>query len=152
MVLKSLVMLFNFEGTVKAALSATCGDNSEEDPPVPIPNTVVKLLSADDTWGVTLWEIRTSPLFSFFELIHAGPHRRMTNKCQPYFWKQRIVFFVFAKYVSKLIQLELRLFLTIVMFLDTENDIIVSAMQVAAFFARLSMTITNKLLLVIERE
>ena len=67
MVLKSLVMLFNFEGTVKAALSATCGDNSEEDPPVPIPNTVVKLLSADDTWGVTLWEIRTSPLFLFFE-------------------------------------------------------------------------------------
>ena len=65
MVLKSLVMLFNFEGTVQAALSATCGDNSEEDPPVPIPNTVVKLLSADDTWGVTLWEIRTSPLFYF---------------------------------------------------------------------------------------
>ena len=60
-------MLFNFEGTVKAALSATCGDNSEEVPPVPIPNTVVKLLSADDTWGVTLWEIRTSPLFSFFD-------------------------------------------------------------------------------------
>ena len=58
-----MVMLFNFEGTVKAALSATCGDNSEEVPPVPIPNTVVKLLSADDTWGVTLWEIRTSPLF-----------------------------------------------------------------------------------------
>ena len=52
---------------MKAALSATCGDNSEEVPPVPIPNTVVKLLSADDTWGVTLWEIRTSPLFLFFE-------------------------------------------------------------------------------------
>ena len=54
---------------MKAALSATCGDNSEEVPPVPIPNTVVKLLSADDTWGVTLWEIRTSPLFlfAFFE-------------------------------------------------------------------------------------
>ena len=63
MVLKSLVMLFNFEGTVKAALSATCGDNSEEDPPVPIPNTVVKLLSADDTRRVTSREIRTSPLF-----------------------------------------------------------------------------------------
>ena len=64
MVLKrSLDVLFNFEGTAKAELSATCGDNSEEDPPVPIPNTVVKLLSADDTWGVTLWEIRTSPLF-----------------------------------------------------------------------------------------
>ena len=62
-------MLFNFEGTAKAELSATCGDNSEEDPPVPIPNTVVKLLSADDTWGVTLWEIRTSPLFSFFDFF-----------------------------------------------------------------------------------
>ena len=56
-------MLFNFEGTAKAELSATCGDNSEEDPPVPIPNTVVKLLSADDTWGVTPWEIRTSQVF-----------------------------------------------------------------------------------------
>ena len=41
-----------------------CGEYSEEVPPVPIPNTVVKLLSADDTWGVTPWEIRTSPLFS----------------------------------------------------------------------------------------
>ena len=68
-------MLFNFEGTVKAALSATCGDNSEEVPPVPIPNTVVKLLSADDTWGVTLWEIRTSPLFSFFVKISIGYSR-----------------------------------------------------------------------------
>ena len=57
-------MLFNFEGTVQTALSATCGDNSEEDPPVPIPNTVVKLLSADDTWGATPWEIRTSQVFS----------------------------------------------------------------------------------------
>ena len=38
-------------------------DYSEEAPPVPIPNTVVKLLSADDTWGVTPWEIRTSQVF-----------------------------------------------------------------------------------------
>ena len=42
-------------------------DYSEEAPPVPIPNTVVKLLSADDTWGVTPWEIRTSQVFLFFE-------------------------------------------------------------------------------------
>ena len=71
MVLRSLVMLFNFEGTVKAALSATCGDNSEEDPPVPIPNTVVKLLSADDTWGVTPWEIRTSQVFLLLRITGA---------------------------------------------------------------------------------
>ena len=62
-------MLFNFEGT--KVFSAICGDYSEEDPPVPIPNTVVKLLSADDTWGVTPWEIRTSQVFfmSFLETI-----------------------------------------------------------------------------------
>ena len=39
-----------------------CGDYSEEDTPVPIPNTEVKLLSADDTWWETAWESRTLPL------------------------------------------------------------------------------------------
>ena len=38
------------------------GDYSGEVTPVPIPNTVVKLLSADDTWWVTAWENRTSPV------------------------------------------------------------------------------------------
>ena len=41
------------------------GDNSREDPPVPIPNTEVKLSSAEDTWREAAWEIRTSPVFSF---------------------------------------------------------------------------------------
>ena len=40
------------------------GDYSEEDPPVPISNTVVKLLSADDTWRAAAWESRTSPVLS----------------------------------------------------------------------------------------
>ena len=52
-------------------LSAICGDNSEEVPPVPIPNTVVKLLSADDTWGVTPWEIRTSQVFLLLRISGA---------------------------------------------------------------------------------
>ena len=38
------------------------GDNSEEVTPVPISNTVVKLLSADDTWRDTAWESRTLPV------------------------------------------------------------------------------------------
>ena len=38
------------------------GDNSEEVTPVPIPNTVVKLLSADDTWRAAAWESRTLPV------------------------------------------------------------------------------------------
>ena len=37
------------------------GDLSEEDPPVPIPNTVVKLLSPDGTARASVWESRTSP-------------------------------------------------------------------------------------------
>ena len=43
------------------------GDNSEEATPVPISNTVVKLLSADDTWREAAWESRTLPVFSFFD-------------------------------------------------------------------------------------
>ena len=42
-----------------------CGDNSEEETPVPIPNTEVKLLSADDTWWETAWESKTLPLIYF---------------------------------------------------------------------------------------
>ena len=42
------------------------GDNSEEVTPVPISNTVVKLLSADDTWREAAWESRTLPVFFFF--------------------------------------------------------------------------------------
>ncbi len=38
------------------------GDNSVEDTPVPISNTVVKLHSADDTWREAAWESRTLPV------------------------------------------------------------------------------------------
>ena len=41
------------------------GDNSVEVTPVPIPNTVVKLFSADDTWWEAAWESRTSPVISY---------------------------------------------------------------------------------------
>ena len=37
------------------------GDNGERVPPVPIPNTEVKPLSADGTWLETTRESRTSP-------------------------------------------------------------------------------------------
>ena len=37
------------------------GVNYGEDPPVPIPNTEVKLISADDTWLATARENRYSP-------------------------------------------------------------------------------------------
>ena len=37
------------------------GGNSEEAPPVPIPNTEVKLFSADGTARETVWESRSPP-------------------------------------------------------------------------------------------
>ena len=48
-------MLFSFEGMINTQES---GDDSKEDPPVPIPNTEVKLLHVDDTWWVTARESR----------------------------------------------------------------------------------------------
>ena len=40
-----------------------CGGHSERETPVPIPNTAVKTLSADDTTGATPWESRKPPRF-----------------------------------------------------------------------------------------
>ncbi len=39
------------------------GDCSDTVPPVPISNTEVKRISADDTILVTVWENRSSPEF-----------------------------------------------------------------------------------------
>jgi hypothetical protein len=43
--------------------STVFGGNSEEVTPVPIPNTAVKLLSADGTAWETAWESRSPPKF-----------------------------------------------------------------------------------------
>ena len=47
---------------IKDILFGRSGGYSEEATPVPIPNTAVKLLSADDTWWVTARENRTPPV------------------------------------------------------------------------------------------
>ena len=39
------------------------GDDNEEEIPVPMPNTEVKLLSAEDTYELPCWENRKSPVF-----------------------------------------------------------------------------------------
>ncbi len=53
-------LLFSFEGSTFLA-----GGNDAEDPPVPIPNTVVKLSDAYDTWRATAWENGVLPALSF---------------------------------------------------------------------------------------
>ena len=67
---KNLMYFQNYEVNLHLCKLASkkCRDNSEEVTPVPIPNTVVKLFSADGTWLEAAWESRTSPVFllSFF--------------------------------------------------------------------------------------
>ena len=36
----------------------TVGIDNDEGPPVPIPNTVVKLIRAENTWWATAWKDR----------------------------------------------------------------------------------------------
>ena len=44
------------------AVPVDFGGNSEGDTPLPIPNRVVKPLSADGTWWETAWESRSPPV------------------------------------------------------------------------------------------
>jgi hypothetical protein len=50
----------NFFAQHRPSENVLGSDDSQEDPPVPIPNTEVKLYGADGTAGVTLWESRSS--------------------------------------------------------------------------------------------
>ena len=50
----------------KISIQKFSGDNDKEEIPVPIPNTEVKLLSAENTSGLPYWEDKKSPDFYFF--------------------------------------------------------------------------------------
>ena len=70
--------LYSFEG---ATLKFSGGYN-EKVTPVPIPNTAVKLLSADDTWLVTARESKSLPdlYSSIAQLVeHAAVNRRVVG-------------------------------------------------------------------------
>ena len=73
--------------------SRKSGDNSEEVTPVPISNTVVKLLSADDTWWEAAWESRTLPVF-YFPVSHGIAILRSKLRAQ---WETRACVFWLAK-------------------------------------------------------
>jgi hypothetical protein len=55
--------LCSFERTAfaRTIVSQTSGDHAGGVPPVPISNTEVKTSRADDTWGASPWESRSSP-------------------------------------------------------------------------------------------
>ena len=52
---------FRYIAAVKSRGTRT-GANDDEVPPVPIPNTEVKLVRAEDTWRETAWENRSVPV------------------------------------------------------------------------------------------
>ena len=69
--------MFSFEGTnLQRQEKKHSGDNSAEVTPVPIPNTEVKLRSADDTWRVTARENRALPELLFFAFKKYVPPQR----------------------------------------------------------------------------
>ena len=68
--------IFSFEGT-DLQKKRKSGDNSGEATPVPISNTEVKLLSADDTWWEAAWESRTLPVF-YGSMVKRSRHRPFT--------------------------------------------------------------------------
>ena len=49
----------NKRDTVKRSIAV--GVNDDEGPPVPIPNTVVKLIRAENTWREAAWKDRSVP-------------------------------------------------------------------------------------------
>ena len=79
--------IFSFEGT-DLQKKRKSGDNSGEATPVPISNTEVKLLSADDTWWEAAWESRTLPVFYYLDLYNRD--KKLSTH------KQLCAFFLFA--------------------------------------------------------
>ena len=54
---------------IKYILSSKVGVNNGEGPPVPIPNTEVKLIRAEDTWRATAWENKSMPTLIFLSWV-----------------------------------------------------------------------------------
>ena len=64
-------------------MCAIVGVDSDEGPPVPIPNTVVKLISAENTWREAAREDRSAPTYIFSSIAqsveHAAVNRRVVG-------------------------------------------------------------------------
>ena len=65
---QSVVYLFITQERQSVKRKASFGGYSEKVTPVPIPNTVVKLLCADNTGRATAWELKSLPEFSLLLL------------------------------------------------------------------------------------
>ena len=79
----SYLALFGFEGT--SLHNKKSGDYSIGVTPVPIPNTVVKPFSADDTWWEAAWESKSSPVFYLYRNNHYVNVFIVRPFCGPFF-------------------------------------------------------------------
>ena len=100
--------------SVRKAYERECGDNSEEDTPVPIPNTEVKLFSADDTWRGTARESKTLPFSGpMVKRLRHRPFTAVTRVRFPIGSPRRNLFFLIERQVfyclEKPVLLELQL-------------------------------------------
>ena len=57
-----VTFIYVFLSVLENSIQKISGDNNEEEIPVPMPNTEVKLLSAEDTYELPCWENRKSPV------------------------------------------------------------------------------------------
>ncbi len=71
--------LFSFEGTTFRE-KGIVGVYDGEDPPVPIPNTVVKLAGAENTWLETARENKTMPTLLFFLYVKESVREVLGSK------------------------------------------------------------------------
>ena len=56
-----------------SSVSILAGAYCKEVPPVPFPNTAVKLFRDENTWLVTTWEISSVPASIIKEQIYSAP-------------------------------------------------------------------------------
>ena len=63
--------VYVFLSVLEKSIRKISGDKNEEEIPVPMPNTEVKLLSAENTCGLPCWEDRKSPDFIYSSLAQS---------------------------------------------------------------------------------
>ena len=88
--------LFDFEVTAVKhcfqSIALKTGANGDEVPPVPIPNTEVKLISVENTWLATAWEDRAVPVLKTPAANAAGVFlvkvAFLQVKCSADVWRQ----------------------------------------------------------------
>ena len=77
------------------------GVNDDEGPPVPIPNTVVKLISAENTWREAAREDRSAPTYIFSSIAqsveHAAVNRRVVGSSPTWGAKESLENLVFSR-------------------------------------------------------